>query len=608
MSAALTLAVSLADLQAEVDRRNNPVLTASMKEDIAYIESLYNSGAKLWTKEMFALAEAELAKQPIPQSVELRSTVVNGETRQKRLPRAPSTSPQRPGGGSMGRPLPSIRYFLYQDLKGKVSENDFDLNLGETVAALSEEARRTLATRAMSISLISYAPCSIDYNKVRAKWDAIVKYSWPLSYTCAEVSNILDQHAAISSTINKVVCFGLGSLAWSIEIEDERYEPEERVYSAIVQHAAALTIANVIGKRLNVGSLAVFCQDPIYNDADKRVLAEAGIQVVGGRGGLGFTYIDEDTVVFSCHPNIPVKQVVADLDKPAILICNEVKEEGEEKWKVFERLGNFGLLSPYLTDHDSPRTREMVKGYHSFPFPKDRLGFGDIQIYVRKDPIGEALSSVTYEPAQDADGEALKDVTETPKDANSETSKNTAKRPYEDINENITDEGAKRRSEETFKEANGEAPKDAKDETPNGVEGEILKDVVGETSEGANDEAFMDAAGNSCGDITDKTAKNTTQEPNGESSKHITDEAAQRPSGEASKEANAKIPEEISADIPKHIAKEAAERSSGETSKGKTSKDTTGETSQEANGETSENVTGETSKDVIGKACNGLTG
>ncbi|CAH0031156.1 unnamed protein product, partial [Clonostachys rhizophaga] len=104
-------------------------------------------------------------------------------------------------------------------------------------------------------------------------------------------------------------CFGLGSLGWSIEIEDERYEPENRVYSAIIQHAAALTIAKVIGNGLGVGGFTVFCQDPIYNDTDKRLLAKA----VGGRGSLGFTYIDENTVVFSCHLNIPVKQVAADL-------------------------------------------------------------------------------------------------------------------------------------------------------------------------------------------------------------------------------------------------------------------------------------------------------
>jgi hypothetical protein len=75
MSEALTLALTLDDLQTEADRRNNPVLTPSMEEDIAYIEALYNSGAKLWTKEMFVSAEAELAKQPLPRFIELRSSM-----------------------------------------------------------------------------------------------------------------------------------------------------------------------------------------------------------------------------------------------------------------------------------------------------------------------------------------------------------------------------------------------------------------------------------------------------------------------------------------------------------------------------------------------------
>ncbi|CAH0046347.1 unnamed protein product [Clonostachys solani] len=482
MSDALTLAFSLADLQAEADRRNDPVLTPSMREEIAYIKALYNSGAKLWTKEMFALAEAELAKQPIPRFIELRS--MNGKLRHKRLPRAPPTSPQRPGGGSMGRPLPSIRYFLYQDLKGIVSEKEYDHNLGETVAALSDEAKRTLATRAMSISLISYAPCSIDYVTIRGRWDAVAKHYWPLSYTCAEISNILEEQAAISKTINKVVCFGLGSLGWSIETEDARYEPEERIYSAIIQHAAALTIANVIGKRLGVGSLTVFCQDPIYNDADKRVLAEAGIQVVGGRGGLGFTLIDEDTVVFSCHPNIPVKQVVADLGRPAILICNEVREEGDEQWRVYERHGNFGLLSPYSTDHDSPRTREMVKGYHRFPFPTDRLGFGDIQIYVRKDPIREVPNRMTYEATKDVTGDAPKDANaEGPKETKNKASKDDTDKASKDVTDealkDITDKLSKDIISDTCQNATDESAKDAEGETPKGVTGETSKDVIG---------------------------------------------------------------------------------------------------------------------------------
>ncbi|KAK7212434.1 hypothetical protein V2G26_019612 [Clonostachys chloroleuca] len=529
MSQALTLALTLDDLQTEADRRNSPVLTSSMEEDIAYIDALYNSGAKLWTKEMFVSAEAELAKQPLPRFIELRS--MNGNFRQKRLPRTPPVSPQRPGGGSMGRPLPYIRYFLYQDLKAIVSEQEHDHNLGETVATLSDETRRTLATRAMSISLISYAPCSINYDRIRGEWDAVVNHRWPLSHTCAEISNVLAEQAAISKNINKVVCFGLGSLGWSIEIEDERYEPEDRVYSAIIQHAAALTIAKVIGKRLDVGGLTVFCQDPIYNDADKRVLAESGIQVVGGRGGLGFTYIDENTVVFSCHPNIPVKQVVADLGKPAILICNEVKEEGEEKWRVFERHGNFGLLSPYSTDHDSPRTREMVKGYHRFPFPQDRLGFGDIQIYVRKDPINEAFSSVTHEAVKDVTGVAAKDTSGeslngiaggVPKDAKAEAP------------EEVTDKPPKGVTIETSKSIADEAPKDSARETPQGVADEALENATGDTPKNANGVIFNDIIWEASKSIPDEAGTDA----GGESPKGVTGETSKDVIGKACKDSS----------------------------------------------------------------------
>ena len=39
-----------------------------------YIRDLYDSGAKLWTKEMFRDIEAELAKEPLPDYVMNRSS------------------------------------------------------------------------------------------------------------------------------------------------------------------------------------------------------------------------------------------------------------------------------------------------------------------------------------------------------------------------------------------------------------------------------------------------------------------------------------------------------------------------------------------------------
>jgi len=41
---------------------------------IQFIQELYDSGAKLWTKEMFCNIEAELAKEPLPDYIINRSS------------------------------------------------------------------------------------------------------------------------------------------------------------------------------------------------------------------------------------------------------------------------------------------------------------------------------------------------------------------------------------------------------------------------------------------------------------------------------------------------------------------------------------------------------
>jgi SRR1 domain len=98
----------------------------------------------------------------------------------------------------------------------------------------------------------------------------------------------------------------------------------------MTQHAAALTMAAVLGQRLGIDPLPILAQDPIYSLVAKRLLKEEGIEVVGGRGSLAFTHVDENTLVFSCNSNIPVKQVVADIAKPAAMIWNRVRPAVDE--------------------------------------------------------------------------------------------------------------------------------------------------------------------------------------------------------------------------------------------------------------------------------------
>jgi hypothetical protein len=49
-------------------------ISESGRELAQYVRDLYASGAKLWTKDMFRDIEAELAKEPKPDAIMIRSS------------------------------------------------------------------------------------------------------------------------------------------------------------------------------------------------------------------------------------------------------------------------------------------------------------------------------------------------------------------------------------------------------------------------------------------------------------------------------------------------------------------------------------------------------
>lgn len=62
------------------------------------------------------------------------------------------------------------------------------------------------------------------------------------------------------------------------------------------------------------------------------------MEVVGGRGSLRFTHVDNDTIVFSCLPNISVEQVIANIARPAAMIWNRVAPPKEERTECTVRV------------------------------------------------------------------------------------------------------------------------------------------------------------------------------------------------------------------------------------------------------------------------------
>jgi len=172
----------------------------------------------------------------------------------------------------------------------------------------------------------------------------------------------------IPINITKVVCFGLGSIDRIRWICNERMtaEDEDRGSTrALVQHCAALSLKTwaegLCGKRVQC-----LAQDPVYNDLDKVFLPSVGISIV--TDPKGFLEVDENTLVYSVGPNVPVREIIAEIAQPAVMVWDKVQED-----------------SVLTTDPVSRRVWELVQQYEEFDIPAcDEITYSLLSVYVRK--------------------------------------------------------------------------------------------------------------------------------------------------------------------------------------------------------------------------------
>ena len=198
----------------------------------------------------------------------------------------------------------------------------------------------------------------------------------------------MSQVAARKKKVTKIVCFGLGELNfkppdwWRIQNSSKPNDEQEAetsvIEGALIHHAIALTMASVARAAFGIGEVRLLTQDPRYSDETKDLLQEMGFEVVGDHGAGGFAEMDDESLVFSAFANVPVRQIIADLARPAVIICARGTSAG-----VFASPGYVSNLSPAFIatilpnmclrkprgDPESPRTKQMWKEYESFDFP-----------------------------------------------------------------------------------------------------------------------------------------------------------------------------------------------------------------------------------------------
>jgi hypothetical protein len=153
----------------------------------------------------------------------------------------------------------------------------------------------------------------------------------------------------------KIICFGLGDLNfkpsdwWRIQNEskpEHQQETEESVVEgALMHHAIASTIADIARSCAQNGGMGVrlLTQDPRYTDDTKEFLRDIGFEIVGEYGAGGFAELDNESIVFSPFTSAPVNQIIADLARPAAIIC-----AGKTSAKVFSQVKQVVQLLPPL--------------------------------------------------------------------------------------------------------------------------------------------------------------------------------------------------------------------------------------------------------------------
>lgn len=144
---------------------------------------------------------------------------------------------------------------------------------------------------------------------------------WEASEACKQLRSTL-QSVTQASEVRKIVAFALSTIAI-----DEKGRSIDR---SLFQHALVLTLHDVFAKaeRSDESSLHCYAQDPLYTDIDQSVLNENGITILNDPEG--FLQVDENSVVVSCCSNVPVKQIVCDLARPAVIIWDRILDEDPE--------------------------------------------------------------------------------------------------------------------------------------------------------------------------------------------------------------------------------------------------------------------------------------
>ncbi|CAH0038701.1 unnamed protein product [Clonostachys solani] len=339
------------------------------------VQHAYESGNKLYTKDMFREIEVFLAKHSWTEATYITLPSMIGINTKVAIPSLENDGPGEP----QLVPFPVI--YPYRKLMN-LAQNAFE---GETDEELVDpsipEIKMAAFTCPIRISTVFTMISEIPHHQVEETW-SFIEESWEQSSFRIELLDMLNLVDRIPK-VSRVVCLGLGNLAKTLA-EDNIYETVEPPstlpgYRNYINHFVALTVAQVIGSRQanrlspdtepthgQQSSLKVVAEDFSYSLQDKEVLAKAGFQILNGYGTSAFRVVDDETILVCCDPRRAVMEIIADIARPAAMLWIQDLPEVEqgdiqtEYWEFIKRKFSFKKYE------DSPRTIQLLQEYTKY--------------------------------------------------------------------------------------------------------------------------------------------------------------------------------------------------------------------------------------------------
>ncbi|KAI0433011.1 hypothetical protein F5Y09DRAFT_339005 [Xylaria sp. FL1042] len=317
-----------------------------MASTIQEIKNLYDAGVPLFTKDALRKIAQKLStvqQTPPHISVPITVTGINGTEYQILAGGDPWLAPEGSKWVINYRSIQSLT--VHKDTQFRNSNTAY-LSLGIIACTWVPKVDTLLKNPQPSKEWLLH-----DFQDRERQWKASKAYE--------ELRTAL---SAIKTpfVLDKLVAVALGPLV---------FRCAHLEHSMIQSVLVSAIHSNLLERGILSASSKIYVQDPAYTQLDQDVLSSVGFNVIDDPEA--FLMLDDSSVLVSISPDIPVKQIVVDICRPAIIIWSKVWDNEES-------------LDFYITDPTSSRVDKMLKEeYYELEFPVHK-NYSGLIMYVRK--------------------------------------------------------------------------------------------------------------------------------------------------------------------------------------------------------------------------------